>query len=244
MSNRTIEYSFENLAQSLRILSEAIHKAHRMGLIFEDHAEAIGNIENAYTSILNGFHSLYDAIGKELPQKPIDWYKTPELATILVLRNARHHNLANKIRTIYSYLFDEERRIKPMEEYVLVDFPIRETDDGGNTMSLYISWKDFNILLSQNKSISRINEETISIINAYLNTKLFFEYEKNYKLPQSKVFLNVVPLFVNAGKKIMPFIKRYCNYDSIESTLFRELFLYDQYADTQNHEVNCEPFVI
>lgn len=242
MSNRTIEHSFENLAQSLRILRESIYKAHHMGLIFEDQAEAIGNIENAYTSILNGFHSLYDAIEKQLSQNPIDWYKTPELATILVLRNARHHNQANKIRTIYSYHIEKEKRLESMEQYIFVDFPIR--GDDADTMDFFISWEDFNSLLSQEKSVTRIKEETISLINTYLNTKLFYNYANQYELPEKKIFLNVVPLFVNAGKKIMPFIQKYCNYNSIESNLFRELFLSVQFADTKKHEVNCEPFVI
>ena len=64
MFNRAIEHAFEELAQGLRVLLEADFKANRGGLLLVDRAEAVGNIENALSSVLNAFHSLYDAIEK------------------------------------------------------------------------------------------------------------------------------------------------------------------------------------
>ena len=105
-----------------------------------DRAEAVGNIETALAAVLNTFHSLYDAMGKEGHGDLVDWYKTPELATVLVLRNARHHNQANKIRTMYSYYTQEAEKIGRMEMYILVDFPA--TEDDADTFDVYISWAD------------------------------------------------------------------------------------------------------
>jgi len=93
--SKVIEHSFEDLSQSLRVLLEADFKANRGGLLFVDRAEAVGNIETGLTGVLNSFHSLYDAIGKQLEKSPIDWYKSAPLAIILAIRNARHHNAAN-----------------------------------------------------------------------------------------------------------------------------------------------------
>lgn len=90
-----ISDAFESLAHALRVLLEADWHAKVGGLLEVDRAEAVGNIEAALAGVLNAFHSLYDAINKST-DVAIEWYANPELAMILVLRNARHHNHAKK----------------------------------------------------------------------------------------------------------------------------------------------------
>ncbi len=80
-NNRLIEHSFEELAQSLRVLLEANWRVNQRGLMLVDRAEAVGNIETAVTSVLNAFHSLYDAIKKQLGEQPINWYNTGDLGS-------------------------------------------------------------------------------------------------------------------------------------------------------------------
>ena len=84
-----IAHAFDDLAQSLRVLLEADYRANRCNLLFVDRAEAVGNIETALSSVLNAFHSLYDAIDNQLGEPPIDWYDTGTLAIILVFCSAR-----------------------------------------------------------------------------------------------------------------------------------------------------------
>ena len=100
--------------------------------------------------MLNAFHSLYDAIGRQLGEQPINWYNTGALAILLAIRNARHHNKANKIRTLYTYHVQESKRPDRMSQYVLVDFSFDEED--ADTFDVYISWCDLNDLLSLDKS--------------------------------------------------------------------------------------------
>jgi hypothetical protein len=145
-----IDHAFDDLAHSLRVLLEAHYRAHGGGLLMVDRAEAVGNIENALSSVLNGFHSLYDAMGSELNERPIDWYTNGPLATILALRNARHHNKANKIRTLYNYHARESARPDRMTSYVLIDFPASE--EGADTFDVYISWSDLDQLLAMPKN--------------------------------------------------------------------------------------------
>ncbi len=136
-NNRLIEHAFEELCQSLRILLEADFRANRGGLLLVDRAEAVGNIETALTSVLNAFHSLNDAIKKQLGSNPINWYETGPLAVVLAIRNARHHNKANRIRSLYTYHTQEAERIQHMEQFVLVDYPI--PDEGADTFDVFIS---------------------------------------------------------------------------------------------------------
>ena len=89
----------------------------------------------ALGGVLNSFHSLYDAIESQFGHHRIDWYKSAELATILALRNARHHNKANKIRTLYTFHARESERPDQMSQYVLIDFNCPE--EGADTFDVY-----------------------------------------------------------------------------------------------------------
>lgn len=239
---RLIENAFEDIAQSLRIFLEADFRANHKGLLFADRAEAVGNIETALSSVLNAFHRLYDAIRKQLGNDPIDWYRTGSLATILAIRNARHHNIANCIRTLYTYHTQEAERLDRMVQYVYVDFPLPDKD--ADTFDVYMSWADLRQLLSLPKSESKIRSDTGTVIRHYLSSEKFSGYASYYELSESRVFFNIVPLFVNAAAKIVPAIKSHLRGTSTESKFFAYHFSTVENVDTKNHEVNCGPFVL
>lgn len=237
-----IDHAYDDLAQSLRVLLEADNRANRQGLLFIDRAEAVGNIEMGLGSVLNAFHSLYDAIETQLGHHLVDWYKTGQLATILAIRNARHHNHANKIRTLYTFHAREAERPEKMSQYVLLDFPASE--EGGDTFDVYLSWADLSTLLCMPANKSRIRASSREAIERYLRTSKFSQYSSYYSLPSSKIFFNVVPLITNAAIVLTPILKPYLTGQSSESKIFIALFEDMTPADTNNPEVNCGPFVL
>jgi hypothetical protein len=212
-----LQPAFEDLSQSLRVLLEADWKATVGGLLKVDRAEAIGNIETAMGSVLNAFHSFHDSMEKHCPNHLVDWYATPSLATVLVIRNARHHNLANRIRTLYTVHAGSSNPVGA-RQYIFVDFAPIEED--GDTFDVYVSWSDLDALLSLPKSSSRIRSETATSIRDYLATGSFADYVSQYRLSNPRLFLNIVPLFVNAAAAIVPHIGTYLNPESMESKLF------------------------
>lgn len=237
-----IKNSFEDLSQSLRVLLEADLNANRRGLLFVDRTEAVGNIETGLTGVLNSFHNLYDAIDKQLEQSPIHWYKSAALAIILAIRNARHHNAANRIRSLYTYHAQEARFLEHMEQYILVDFTC--SDEGADTFDLYLSWIDLKNLLTLPEKETRIRKETRELIIEYLNTEKFIQYAEHYKLDESRIFFNIIPLIVNAAATIVPLIKDYCDSESTEASFFVSHFTTVILANTREHEVNCGPFAL
>ena len=237
MAHSLIAIAFDDLAQSLRVLLEAYHRAETQGLLQIDRPEAVGNIETALSSVLNAFHSLYDAIEKQLGAHPVDWYGTPELALLLALRNARHHNKANKIRTLYSYHVHESDRPDRMSHYILVDFP--SSEDDGDTFDVYLSWADLDNFL--NMADNRLRASVPPAIRQYLSTHLFADYAEHYELDESRVFFNITPLIVNAAAAIVPRIHGHLRPLSTESQFFAEHFNTVGPAITTTHEVNCGP---
>lgn len=234
--------AFEDLSHSLRVLLEADARANRQGLMYVDRAEAVGNIESALASVLNSFHSLHDAVQKTGNEGLIDWYETPELAMVLVLRNARHHNHARKVRTMYSYYVEEAEKIGNMEMYILVDFPAGE--DGADTFDVYLSWADLRSLLEMPKRKTRIRSEVTESICSYLATHKYRQYAEYYELHEDRVFVNVVPLLVNAAAKVVPLIKPLVTPRSTESKIYLSLFGDMVPADTHNHDVSCGPIAM
>lgn len=178
--------AFEDLSHSLRVLLEADDKAHRQGFLQLDRSEAVGNIEAAVARVMNAFLSPYDALGKEAGQDLIDWYQTAELATILALKNARHHNHSRKIRSMYNFYAQEAKKLGQMEMYILVDFPGQE--EGAETFDVYVSWADVPDLLALPQKEKKITPSTANTIRKYLDADRFSEYARYYELDERRVF--------------------------------------------------------
>lgn len=237
-----INDGFEDLSHALRVLLEANDRAHRQGLINADRAEAVGNIEIALASVFNAFHSVHDAMKKTPNYSSIDWYQSSELALILVLRNARHHNHARKIRTMYSFYAQEAMKLGSMEMYVLVDFPAQE--GGADTFDVYLSWADLRELLALPTEETRIRDPLKKKLIEYLGSSKFHEYSDYYHLDQQRLFFNVVPLLVNAGIVLMSHLHKDINPRSTESQAFSSHFQSALPSYTDRHEVNCGPIVL
>ena len=67
-----LTHSFEDLAQTFRVLLESNWKLHQ--LLPVDRAEAIGTIETAINAKLNAFHNLYDLMLQNGVNPP-NWYE-------------------------------------------------------------------------------------------------------------------------------------------------------------------------
>lgn len=237
-----VDRAFDDLAHSLRVLLEAHLRANRGGLLFVDRAEAVGNIETALTAALNAFHSLYDALSKHPLGKAVDWHANGALATVLAIRNARHHNKANKIRTLYSYHVQEARQATRMEMYVLVDFP--STDPTAVSFELYLSWADLRTLMTMPPKESQLRVETRDTIGRYLGSAKFGEFAAYFGQPESQVFFNMIPLLANAGRTIFPAIKSLLTGLSTESEAFAAIFDQPAQIILDHPDVNCGPFVL
>lgn len=231
--------AFEDLSHALRVLLEADLRANRYGLLNTDRAEAVGNIEMGLAAVFNAFHSLYDALDKTKSKSMLNWYECPELATILILRNARHHNQAKKVRTMYSFYAQEAKKLGSMEMYILVDFP--PSEDGGDTFNVYLSWADFQELISLPKKQTRLREATVDSVRSYITGGKFSDYAAYFELDEERLFFNVVPLIVNAAIKLIPLIELMVNPRSVESETYLSLFKDMCLIDTREHEVNCGP---
>ncbi len=211
-----IAQTFEDLSQALRVLLEARIGAEPLFTI--DFEEAVGNIENGLTGVLNAFHSLYDAVSKCKPEEKVNWYSSAELCTILALRNARHHNLCRKVRTLFRCHLDTVTPPARREKYLLVDFAPGEVD--GSTFDVPLSLNDFQELLLLPQDCSKLRRGTRTLINQYIDMDGCVAHAAKCELLPRQIFFNVVPLIVNAGIALHPHIKDEIAHKSVESDHF------------------------
>lgn len=234
-----LTHSFEDLAQTFRVLLESNWKFQQ--LITVDRPEAVGTIETAINAKLNAFHNLYDLMLQDLGN-PVDWYLTPQLCVILAIRNARHHNKANRIRSIYNFHAQTCNSPTEKRNYLYVDFPANPEEEGGDFFDVPLSWGDLNTFLSLPRKESRLRPEAKDLVRAYLNADEFEAEAEREGISKEHIFFNFVPLTLNAGIALQPYVKDHVTPDSVESKSFLGLFGSIGAAVTTQHEYEILEF--
>ena len=238
-----LTHSFEDLAQTFRVLVESHFKFHQ--IITVDRPEAVGTIETAINAKLNAFHNLYDLMLQDLGN-PVDWYNTPELCIILAIRNARHHNKANRIRSIYNFHTQTCANPTDIKRYLYVDFPAGQEDgeDGGDFFDVPLSWFDLETFLSAPRAESRLKPTARQLIRNYLDADQFELEADERGIDRENIFFNFVPLTLTAGVALEPFIKGHVTPGSIEANSFLNLFGSMDAAMTTSHEYQTLDFFL
>jgi hypothetical protein len=234
-----LTHSFEDLAQTFRVLLESNWKFQQ--LITVDRPEAVGTIETAINAKLNAFHNLYDLMLQDLGN-PVDWYSTPQLCVILAIRNARHHNKANRIRSIYNLHTQTCDSPTDKRNYLYVDFPANPEEEGGDFFDVPLSWGDLDTFLSLPRNESRLRPEARELVRTYLNAEEFETEADREGIRKEHIFFNFVPLTLNAGIAIRPYVKDHVTPDSVESKSFLDLFGSIGAAVTTQHEYEILEF--
>ena len=228
-----LTHSFEDLTQTFRVLIESNQKMKQ--LIEVDRPEAVGTMETAINAKLNAFHNLYDLMDQGLG-KPVDWYDVPELCILLVIRNARHHNKANIIRSLWNYHNQSSGKPTDSKKYLYVNSEVPPEEYGGGYFDIPLSWSDLDELLSLPRSESKLRASARNLIRTYLNADKFEEKANELGLTKNDIFFNFVPLSLNAGIALQPFVKDHVKSDSVESTFFLQHFKNTAPALTKQHD--------
>jgi hypothetical protein len=212
-------------------------------LITVDRPEAVGNVETALNAKLNAFHSLADSMQQNLGG-PVDWYETPELCTILAIRNARHHNKASRIRSLYNFHVQMANAPTDLRCYLYVDFPSSDKEDGGDFFDLPISWLDLDTMLSLPRQESRLRPEVKERVRAYLNADAMEAEAERRGFDRDQIFINFVPLAMNAGIALFPYLRDHVEIASTEAKAFLGLFESTCPASTTDSEYQLLEFML
>lgn len=209
-----ISNRFESLAQAFRVFTEQKMKFEPLLLI--DAPEAVGNLDHAIDGILNAFHGLYDAAKIEAPAN-FDFYESPFCATALRLRNARHHNQANGVRSIYRCARNEAQPIN----YMLVDFPAGDGEEGGGFADYFVAWQD--VLTVLDEQYDKYPDSVIAGREA-IGVTIFEDWCSSQGYSDCQVFINLVPILAAACASCTGPLADYITPESIEAESFLMIF--------------------
>lgn len=207
-----ISNRFEDIAQALRIFGEAKWRFNSLFLV--DKAEAIGNVEQAISALLNSIHGLHDACNGN-PEVAFNFYQSPLCCFVLAYRNAKHHNKAYGIRSVHV-----RARTDEPTDYLLVDFPAGESEEGGSFTEHFISWHDFCQFLDLPRQESRLRPEAKQLVRDRIGAETFESFASDEGYAERDVFINVIPIIIGAGAEFTPHIVDFVEPQSVEAKHF------------------------
>lgn len=216
-----ISNRFETLAQAFRVFAEQQLRFRQLFLI--DAPEAVGNLDHAIDGILNAFHGLYDAAKLEAIGA-FDFYADPICAFVLRLRNARHHNQANGVRSIYRRARDEVSRI----DYLLVTFAAGRNEEGGAFAEHYLAWSDILTVLDLQ---SDKYAASITAGRDAIGAGKFETWCRAHGYSERQIFINIIPILSAAGSACISALAKYIEPRSVEAEAFLSIFQNAQPAD-------------
>lgn len=209
---RVISARFESLSQAFRVLTEQQFRFRPLFLI--DAPEAVGNLDHAIDGILNAFHGLHDAVKLEA-NNAFNFYGDPMCAFVLRLRNARHHNQANGVRSIYRCARNEDTRV----DYLLVDFAAGE--EGGSYGEYHVAWSDILTVLALEPERYAAS---VAAGRDAIGAEKFENWCAAHGYSPHQIFINLVPVLAAAGSACTGSLVRYIRPQSVEAEAFLNIF--------------------
>lgn len=181
-----------------------------------DAPEAVGNIDHAADGILNSFHGLHDA-AQQHEEINFDFYANPFCAFVLQIRNARHHNHARGIRGIHRCARTEDEPVN----YILVNFPSTDQDDGGSFAEYYVSWYDMREYLDRRHPR---HAASVAASMSAIGVQIFEPWCEQEEYAFERIFINIIPIIITACVDLVSEISGHINTDSLEAESFLDLF--------------------
>ncbi|MCE6077490.1 hypothetical protein FS799_21830 [Agrobacterium vitis] len=234
---KSVSEAFDSFSHALRVNTEHLIRAPELLKI--DPQEAAGNLDQGLSSILNGFHSIYDA-AKDDPRISFAWNREAPTATLLVIRNARHHNHARRIRSLEVF-FTRANQLRSSREYCLVTYGANT----GGEPPLFVqalSWQDINELLGMPFDATHLSAAKVATIKSYLGADVIAAHDITQK-SAVPIFFDVLPLIVNAAKVALAVIEPHLEIYSMEGEGFREHFQMVTTVDTATLMFKTHTFI-
>lgn len=198
----SIERAISKLSNAMRNYVEANI---RFKAIFNvDPEEAIDNVDNAFETKLERFHTLYDVF-----KSHFRYFDHGETALLIALRNAIHHQDTPLFVSLNRRLHiegDLERKLGA--SFLLATH--KTAHDGEIQMSHYLRLDDLDCRLNPSLNSKYLDnfpsgpnvEKRFEIINDELHLQSIRERALQERYPTDQVYLDLMPVFVSAVCKV------------------------------------------
>lgn len=202
-----LQQAVKKLANSMRIYVETHIGFQR--LVVVDKEEAIDNLDRAFESKLEAFHSLYD-VSKE----HLDYFANGDTASLILMRNAIHHRDHLLFKSWNQEMALDKRYKNHLgAEFLLVDYLVSGSPP---RMRYFYKLEDF-YLRTDEALVSPYLEKKMGAANrkrliSQLDSDLHFSdiqlFAKSEKYPLNQIYINVMPIFISATCRVFKALKQ------------------------------------
>jgi hypothetical protein len=205
--NSAIEGAIGTLANTMRLYVEC-HM--RFGDLFKvDREEAINNLDRAFESKLEAFHTLYDVSKTLFP-----YFDHGDTALLIAIRNAIHHRDHPLFRSMYSRLFLDgtpERWLGA--SFLLASYPTLHGEPVH--MNHYIRLDDLEARLDPRAASAHLDaimrpdraEQRFMLIERQLGIGVIRQHALAERYPGDQVYLDLMPIFTSAVCRVFKAMK-------------------------------------
>lgn len=219
-----LQLAVHKLANTMRMYTET--SIHVKNLKHIDLEEAIGNLDRAFESKLEAFHSLYD-----VSKKYLDFFAYADTASLIMLRNAIHHRDHLLFKSWNHEMVLESGLRKHLgAEFLLIDYPTLESP---SHMYYFYKLEDFYLRIDESmgspfleKKMGTTNrQKLLDQINSDLYFKKIQEYADSKNYPLNQIYINVMPIFVAATCRIFKALKENgVQFEGFDAKTYEEPF--------------------
>jgi len=228
-----IEQAIEKLSNSMRIYKETSSDFERLRKI--DYEEAINNLDRAFESKLEKFHSLYDVL-----KSNFDYFSNADTSLLISIRNAIHHRnhpLFNSLN--YEMHLKSGMKKKAGAKFLFVN----HNSTTENISEYYYKLEDILNRVDTSKNSPFVDSRTsilkskqlVSLLNTELNFTNIIEYSQKERYPLNQVYINIIPIYISAISKIANHITNYdIALNGFDSKVYIEHFKSNNLVDTND----------
>jgi hypothetical protein len=226
-----IQIAIDKLANSMRLYGETSMGFQRLKDI--DSEEAINNLDRAFESKLEAFHSLYDVTKNDFL-----YFDNADTALLILLRNAVHHRDHLLFRSWNSEMLLNDG----LSKYDGAEFLLAGHDvvDAPHTMRHYYKLDDFferidpeiNSPYLESKMNLTKKDKTIKQFKKDLNFDGLYSYAKNNCYPSNQIYLNIIPIYISAVSKVFKALKsKGIEFKGYDAKVYEEPFTNELQVD-------------
>lgn len=237
-----LQQAVSKLANSMRIYVETWSNFQNLAHI--DKEEAIDNLDRAFESKLESFHSLYD-VSKNL----LKYFDYGDTAALILIRNAIHHRDHLLFRGWNQEMAHSDGYKKYLgAEFLLVDYP---NLGAPSKMKYFYKLEDFYLRIDDAMG-SPYLEKKMGVANrkkllTQFNSDLFFskiqKYAESERYPLNQIYINAIPIFISATCRAFSALKKSgIQFLGFDAETYEQLFTNELKVDFS--KFTCTPLRI
>lgn len=219
------QQAISKLANSMRLYGEAHINFHKLKLI--DSEEAINNLDRAFETKLEAFHSLYD-----VTKSDFDYFSYADTALLILLRNAIHH----RNHLLFKSWNQDIGLNNGHKKYLGAEFILasHEVVDADHVMRHFYKLEDFYFRLDPKLAspdlVNRMKDkDRLKLLNQ-IKTELSFDlittYAKNGRYPTKQIYVNLIPIYISAVCKVFKALNdKGIEFIGYDANAYKKLFI-------------------